>query len=680
MIGVQSLAVQGMPVNNDSIVAIHKEQFKKDYNIKGLFSENQEMFYVDQWKAEDCWITIDYSVTQLVDEYLSDMTLSVNGTSFYTQRLRYNNTSRQQLKVRVPKEYLQEGLNTVTLETYIRTEEGLPCVDDVSTANWMNIYKESNIKVKYKPIIEIKSIADLYKQMTSIYSLDYKKSLVATPPSASDEVLSGAVNVLAALAPRALMNYENIAFDTVSTLSEIKDKQFIMYVSTPKELPPQFKSLLTAKELEEAQQLGLMKLVELPEGKHMLLVLGSDLQMLMKVGQLIQNPELMQQLQGKEKWINPSEDVATRINQDLQYYQLTSQGSYLKGPFRRAEEFYIDFPKNRLLADSSQMYLKMRYSENLDFDRSLVSVYINEIPVGSKKLSLAKANGDELLLDIPMDIQLAGPFSVKVAFDLEIKDLWCTLRQGETPWAFISNESMLKLNTLQNPFLLLEHYPAPFVKDHHFNEVNIVVPNEVGNVEYDLLGPLALTMGRFVKNNEGSFKVTRESNAVDISEDNVIIVGTYRENQLIKDLNDKLFFKFSEDGQSLLSNEKKVLDAEYSKTLGTIQLIESPYNNQNQKAAMVISGVDEKGMLDAASYLGTLEGLWHLEGDACITNEQEIDAYRFKEENATQLKFTDKMMKRKDLLPLGIAIIAVGMLLILIIVMLIKKYVKRGRL
>lgn len=677
---MQGLVVQGeeLPKKIQSASNTHKEYFKKDYAMQGLFSESEETFYIEDWDVEGCTLTLKYNITQIVDTHLSDMTLSINDVRFYTQRLSYETGANQQIKIEIPKEHLKEGINTVKVESYIRTQEGLPCVDDVSTANWMNIYKESNVNVTYKPRINIESIADFYKWMTSIYGAENKKCVVAVPPKASDETLGVALNTLAGLAPRLPLYYDRVDFEVISKLEQMAGRNFIVYIATLEELPPPIRGLLETKELEQAKHKALMKLVKVQEDRNILLIVGDDSEALTKAGQLMGNTVHMQQLTGKQKWIMPTEDVATRLEEDFQYYELTKQGSYVDGPFRQTMSFYIDFPKNRSLAQSSQIYLDLRYSENLDFDRSLVTVYINDYPVGSKKLSLEDAVKDEVILDIPMDIQLSGSFELKVAFDLEIKDLWCTLRQGETPWAFVSSESMLKLNTLQNPSLDFKYYPAPFVKDYQFNQVNIIVPDEIGKAEYDILGPLALTMGRFVKDNKGSLKVTRVSQAKDLKEDNLIVVGTFEDNAIVRDLNDKLAFKVSEDGEAILPNDQQSLEAAYSKTLGTGHLLTSPYG-EDQQAVLVISGVNEKGMLEAASYLGALEGLWHLSGDSYIANAEMIKAYTFKEKEASKLPFQQKSGDKEAGVSIGIAALVLGIMLIVMSLLFILKYKKGGR-
>ena len=68
----------------------------------------------------------------------------------------------------------------------------------------------------------------------------------------------------------------------------------------------------------------------------------------------------------------------------------------------------------------------MRYAENLDFDRSLVSAYITGTHIGRKKLQKDQAQGDEAVFALPADLEISGNFTLEISFDLEIKDLWCT--------------------------------------------------------------------------------------------------------------------------------------------------------------------------------------------------------------------------------------------------------------
>jgi hypothetical protein len=105
-----------------------------------------------------------------------------------------------------------------------------------------------------------------------------------------------------------------------------------------------------------------------------------------------------------------------------------------------------------------------------------MTVSIGGIPIGSKKLTKEYADGDTATFTLPPDLDVSGNFAVTVSFDLEIKDLQCTPRQDETPWAYISPESMMRVNTKDRTDLLFENYPFPFLKDGSFNQIAVVLP------------------------------------------------------------------------------------------------------------------------------------------------------------------------------------------------------------
>ena len=233
------------------------------------------------------------------------------------------------------------------------------------------------------------------------------------------------------------------------------------------------------------------------------MVTGNDGAGLDKAAAELSNATTMHQLGGTVKLIGADEDVYVRKEGVMQYTPLTTTGTYLDGPFRQKYDYYINFDDNRQLAYGSELELYFRYSENLDFDRSLVSVYVNDVPVGSQKLSQAKADDDSLVLDIPTDIEVTGSFTLTVAFDLEIKDLWCTLRQSETPWAYITSDSTLKLNSVEVPYYLFENYPYPFISGGEFNDLVMVIPDSNTDIDLYLMGDFMLTLGQFLKYNTG---------------------------------------------------------------------------------------------------------------------------------------------------------------------------------
>lgn len=523
------------------------------------------------------------------------------------------------------------------------------------------------------PAVPARTGTQFYTQFTSIDALENRQSAVVIRPNAGNAELTAAALILSGVSGQAQMFYDNIALETADGESGLYTGKYRLYVCTYAELPPGLKNALSAEKQQAAQNNALLALIKGKGGSNILLLTGSDDAALINAARLIGNAAFVTQLHKTWKSVTAAEDVLMEKQGTQQYIPLAGSGTYVKGAFRQSASFYIRFPENRLLAYSSQISLSMRYSENLDFDRSLVTVYINDEPIGSKKLEKDKAQGDTVVLDIPSDLNVSGNFSVRVAFDLEIKDLWCTLRQDETPWAWVSDESMLKLSTVSADALIFQYYPSPFIKDGSFSDVAVVLPNEPGPADLEAMRQILLTFGRYLTDNTGTLRVERASETADFKGANVISIGRYKNNSIAQQFNDKLYFRFSPEGTTLLSNEKMRIDPSYGASLGTVQLLHAPYGEE-KRALMVVSGISDDAMLQGAAYIGSMDNLSKIYGDGFVTDGEGVYPFRFKADNAQQQTGLSQLLTRSDLRTVAGAAGLVVLLALTALLFLWRKY------
>ena len=645
-------------------------EFGTDYYMTGLFSDVTKGFNIGEWDIQDARFTMSFSTTQLVSEYISNITISINGVRFYSENVPVTDGLRRSLTLKIPVEHLVEGYNTIRIEGYIRTYNGLPCVDDVTSANWMNIFSESVIEVSYTPAAACESIDQFYTGFTSIDALENSQSAVALATGFDDDELDAAFTVLAGVSSKATKDYQNIDLLAADSLTHLKNKKYVIYIAKPGNLPAELAQAVDAAGGTEGSG-AVLALVA--GGTNVLVVSANDGAGLDLAAAELGNADVMNQLKKTVKRISASEDVFMRKEGTAQYVYPTESGTYLSGPFRQKVDYFVNFANNRQLAYGSELELHYRYAENLDFNRSLVTVYVNNVPIGSQKLSLESARDDVMVLDIPTDVEVTGSFTLTVAFDLEIEDLWCTLRQEETPWAYISAESTLKLNSIEAPYYLFDNYPYPFVSGGEFNETVLVLPDRNNDIDLTLMGDFMLTLGQFIKYNTGSLSVVRASGPGELEGKNVIVVGTPEDNAAILQLNDKLFFQFNSDGVGIRSNEKKLLEETYAKTLASAQLIESPYSSV-RNAVLVIASTDEEDLKNAMDYFGDSANLWKLSGDGFVADEDEVFQFRFKEEAETQQEETKVLLEQSDIMNLLLVGGAVLVLLAVALILTVRKY------
>lgn len=662
-------------------VFVHTEGFVQDHTLSGLFSQCTEYFSAEDWEIRKAQFVMNYTVTQLKDEKLSDFTVSLNGEPFYSGRFQKAGGQMQTLKLDIPVRLVKDGINELKIESYIRTEDSLPCVDDVSKANWFHVSKDSAVNISYTPDRKSASIADVYSQLTGIYALENKKSAVIIPDAATDTAMTAAANILTGVSRNAKTDYQNLRLLTADEIFKkggSRELDWGVYVAEWDFLSETMKNAVSQQAKKEMQNGSAVWSLIDHGGMKLLVLTGTDKELMLKGAGMFGNADYMSQMTDVQHIVTVEENPVMEKKEPLEYTALTEEGAYVNGAFRQTFSFTQAAYANKTLSPASQIYLKMRYSKNIDFDRSLMTVYVNDVPIGSHRLSEQYAEGDEAELFIPADMKVSGDFTIKVAFDLEIKDLWCTLRQGETPWAYVSPESMVKIVTADDVPLLFEHYPAPFLKTKSIDSVLIALPEKPSGEDLKAMQGICLTLGRFQEDNTGELTVKQGAVRKDCSGHNVIAIGTYQANPLIREQNSKMYFKFNENGTAILTNEKKRITEEAGEIMGTLQLLEHPSGEKN-KGILIVTGPTPKAMSAAARCISDADELWKLTGDGSVVSGGELQNYQFKDTKDNRITAAKDLMKRDDVLRLLVTAIAVAAVLIFGLILILVKHIRGGK-
>ncbi|MEI6100541.1 MAG: cellulose biosynthesis cyclic di-GMP-binding regulatory protein BcsB [Eubacteriales bacterium] len=642
-------AAQPTAAVNGSVPANeHVQNFSKDHELSGLPAFATEYFNVGNWKIQKAVLNLSLNLTQIALSNNSTVSVFLNGEQCYTQKLDPQNGAKQTLAVNLPPDKVIKGSNTLVIEGYILTDQpasGGEDIDTLSGRNWMNMYKESSVQVLYTPLDTVATIADFISHFSSIDALENKNSAVAVTGNANDSEIAASMIALAGLSTNAELFYDQIAFESADSISSLKQEN-ILFVTEYSRLPGELKSLLTPDQAAQAAKGALLVLVK-KDSQNILILTGDDSAALQTAARLIGNKDNISQIKSASMPIAASYNANTADSPVSQYQNITKDGTYVNGAFGQSADFEIPYPQNRLLASGSEINLDIRYSDNLDFDRSMITVYINGRPVGSKKLTQEGANGDIVSLQIPTDLNIAGSFTLTVNFDLAIKNKWSTPLVTKTPWGYIAGTSKIKLNSVDNPYLLFDSFPAPFVTDGALQNVALVIPDSPDSADWQAMSVIFKTLGKYMTSNHGGLTVMRASKAQKLDGYNVIMVGAANRNTAIRNLNDKLLFQFTSDGSAINSNEKKTFDPTFSREFGTAQLIYSPYGT-NKNAILVVSGVTDEGMTSAASYL-TIKNLWQASGDGYVADSNRIYNYKFKADNQKEPAFAEAVLNRTDL-------------------------------
>ncbi|WP_179015812.1 cellulose biosynthesis cyclic di-GMP-binding regulatory protein BcsB [Paenibacillus sp. 79R4] len=631
----------------------------------------------DYWDVNTLTLNLDYQATQLSRREVSSVTLKMNGTAFYSFRPVVDEQKRQTISVAVPKNLLVSGSNSLSIEGYIVTH--LPdqiCVPVEKRDNWLELYKSSYVTVNYSKKDIGESIRDFNQRFIGLDSLEQGLSALSVPKDSDPAELEAAIYALSGFAKGNRSENNSIPMLPWGD-STLTERETVVVVSLYKDLPDQWKQALGQVSLADKALIRVVK----SGGQTALIVTSEDPALLKKAGRLIGNQTLIDQLDGAEKWLDADTRVETPKISVSRNVTLTETGDKLNGMMHQEKSYFVSLPANRFIAESSKISLDFRYSDNLDFDRSLVTVLINDTPIGSKKLTKEAANQDQLTLTIPKNLEVSGNFSVTVAFDLELISAGCIELQDQMPWAFITKDSMLQLNTKDRTDLLFNNYPNPFLRDASFNKIAVLLPEQLDSYGYQTIGNLFHLLGKYAEANTGevSFytdgKLPGES---ELQQHNLISIGSYKDNAWLQKNNSKLFFQYGSNGEGIQSNEKMSIEENYGKRIGTLQLMESPY--AKGYAWLAVTGASSKYSYLASGLLATDSAKWKVYGDGVVTDvDGNTKAFRFKKQAEPKDQgLVAQITERGDVMGFIVAAGLTFLLVVVSLVLMIRKHRKRA--
>lgn len=658
-------------------------KFQDDVTINGVIGSTERFFNVSQnWDVKDLKLNLVYTKSELLDVNYSTITVFINGEPVSSKKLDGDRKYQDKWQVNIPKELVKSGYNSISIKAY-KTISDKICRDDSNTANWLVIHKQSDIELNYSLKSNSNEIKDYNNIFTNIGNEEYVDTTFVLPDKYNSNELSSIMNLSLNMGQK--LKADNFKLD-VKLKSNLKESNNnIIYVGGTNDTSTDFLNLLSNEEKNQAKNKAVIKQVISPfnKEKRMILIISDNSKALKNATKLICNNDLLNELNSSSFIIDETKDVSD-IKKDTKNKLTLNDLGYndflLKGPFSQETNFDVSIPKNKISTAGSILNLKFRYAKNLDFERSLVTVYVNDKPILSKKLSLEKADNDNLEVNLPTDVLGKNYYKIKVVFNLELKDLMCVTRDTDNPWAYILDSSFIKFDFKDNNSLNFKSYPYPFIDNQQANDINVVVSKDLNSSDLSNIANIIGNMGRDAVYNTGNLNVLTDSEFLNTNKKgNLIVIGTPDDNSILKDINKDLYIKFDENFSRFENNDKiKFLDDKYSKQLSTIQLINSPYSKSN--SAIIVSSLDKNSLSSSVRYLSDNNLTRDLKGDAAVVNRDGgIQDINFKESNTRDEESEDNSAKFKlEKSSLTFVLIAGFLFLTVIIsaILLILKYRK----
>lgn len=656
-----------------------KDIFFSRTTLHGIFSGNELFFYIpDYWDTDYVYVELEYSVSQLIQSVASSMTFSVNNIPVSSVKVSYEGGDSQLAYVKIPMSLVNEGYNSFAVSAYARLYDEEGCIDDFTNANWLSISDKSYIRCGYS-IKNFEHKISYYPYPFMSTTEETGKGLaIVVSDAATDREVAAAMNLMADLSTET-SGANNIQFLLLADLAASGADRTIL-VSAYDNLPASYQQLITdTAGLEERAE---VLLTDDGSGNPLLLVTSRNEDCLIEASYMLMDTDrVSQEKSNTAKVAHGSADVAVNstslskmVAGNYTVGDIMGSGMTFIGPFHQEQLIYLPFSEDYFLSDAGKVTLNFRYSENLDFTRSLVSVYWGNVPVASKKLEKEKATGDEITFAMPADVVGTTTGAIRIAFDLEIEDMICTPRSEQMPWAYVSNESILYLPASTGIVLTFDLKPSPFRTDGKFNDMMLVISDKPTSKELNLYAQIIGMYGDGV-DPYGGLYVKRASEFSEKDADyNIIVVGTYDNNVLLRSLNDSLHFAYDSDGKGFVSNEQLILSEGYSEGVAIMQLLESPY--AQNRGILAVTGADNTTLRAVETFMRDEKLRFSLTKD-CVIIDSDLDTKSYEFINAmSEVKEPTLLgsltQNRQSVLFTMVATSVMLMLLIAVIIILIR--------
>ncbi len=661
------------PANAKSKVALKTYTQPFQNNTTSLSGQSVEMstyfIKMDYWDVKQATLNLNYQVSQLSSRQLSDITVSLGGVKFASFRPK-KQTGLQTKTIKIPLRLLS-GENELQISGQILNQAGKKDYRLTQTpANWLTVDSRSAVNFQYALKAPTKTIDSFYDHFSGPDTIVNRDAYITVPNQANNAELSASMYALTG--ESRVITTENQQIPVAqfqTTAGQAADYQLVM--AEYQHLPARFQKLFKRTDLRNAAQIKRYD----AKGKHYLVVTATTGTLLEKAARFVANSELMKEAkQATETITAGTQTFTSTLNYDGKY-QLTTSADKITGANHQERSYFVSLPVDRNNADGSTISIHLRYARNLDFKNSLATVYVNDTAIGSKRLSSARADNDTLTVALPRGMALGNSFTVRVALDLPMSDSSGTQDNTHTPWASIEPSSVARIKTAPGNDLLFSNYPNLFLKNSTYDNIAVVRPTTMTGTDYQTLTNIFNLIGNYAENNRGTIKFyDRQPSKATMADANVIAFGTPTKNRLIHHLNNHLYFKYNSAETGFLSNEKLSIEQRYGQTIGSAQLLRSPYNRK--KGLLVVTGASANGTYLASTQINYQRNISQYTGDAIVVDpDNNHGNYRFKKNKLIDTTVNAKQQLSRhsqQLLYLGMALLMIGVVTVALFLLLWK--------
>ncbi len=598
----------------------------KDVTLRGPFAQAEYSFGLPMhWQVQpgsSLQLNVSFlaggALSQAQDELARQANIQVrlNGISIYET---FTGSGDHDLNVALPDVWPARQGDYDRLEVFLR-DYG-PCEDALFSS--LSISAGSFLTVRYLPLPLDLDLSNYPAPFFQRSHLPNETNLIL-PDEPSPDVLQAALSVAAGLGSVTGNRVELRVFHA-SQVDEAVMAENLIVVGTP-ENNSLIGRLAGKTPSTAAETDGVLRLVQSPErvGKAALLVTGATDEGVRKAGLALSAQPQFLRLAGQEAVVQEVHTDSISLPQtplDLTFTDLGYTERVVTGIGRKDIYYNFDLPLDWNLTSDAGLRLKFSHSPLLDGALSSITVFLNDVPIGSARLDGSNAVDGELIAPLPPESSQPGlSNTLLVQIEADLPDP-CILPETSTAWVTLSAESSLYLaHTGQDlsAFFNLDFWPRPFNQDPQMKDVLISLPSDPTNEEYTVAFQIAAFLGSASQGR--AFEpalLLGDPGQTDLASYHLVLIGRPSRSPLLQSINDQLPQPFIPGVDTIEQTiDSVVYRLQDGLDLGFLELVPSQWNSE--RILIVITGTSDAGLQSAADFLMNSGRIWELKGNLAM--------------------------------------------------------------
>jgi hypothetical protein len=645
---VTSVNAQTIPASSVKVVTLNDIGYSTDETVQGVtVTRTFGMRWPGTWTIlSGSSVTIDFSHPQNLASY-SSMAVDFNDVRIGSVMLTPDNVDHGKAEFSIPANLIKVGYNALTLQFYMGIHDNY-CEDLDNPGVWATIHNSSFFTLSYDIARPTPDLAQYPFPFLTRSEFITNQVTIVTPDKPTIEELDAVAVISAKLGQLNTfynLNIEVVPESRTATLGSIIGNTIYigradhLKILSSEEFPMVKKigsaiSFVALNGDQLAQDDGVLWIDVSPTDAYSvrLFVTGQTDIALDKAARGLANDSVYTRLGGQLGIIQdvPAIVPATQTLQPtMTLEELGYEDETALGTVKQTINYVIPLPGEWQVATEAVLNLHFAHSELLYPQASVLTVLVNDTPVGSDMLTADNAEDGKLSYRIPARLFKIGSNTISVMTDIQLPydpqdQYYCNKDHYNDAWVTVYSDSTLTLPSGPTSLILnLSNYPAGFTSADDLSDLAFVVPDSSDWETTQAVAWVAARLGRYSRSQELSPNVISSSQVgtTDKPFTSQIFIGRPSENPAIYQLNPILPLPFVE-GQDTLQNPEKVAQIVSPTGSDSVGYVQSALT-ENGEPRLVVSGNSSDGVLWAARALNDQITVDQLKGDVVILNSQD---------------------------------------------------------